>query len=153
MTGRADEGDARGRSGKPPWIGQDLLRLERFGAVHFQRSTRKTSLHPGHHARLLAAARHKSLLEAYAEEEKRRGPSMPERELAEVVARWRRDGVLDDGYRVRARLVDGRDSGVQLSAPLATHMQLTRACNLGCSHCYIPTDTGPDAEELGTDEV
>jgi radical SAM protein with 4Fe4S-binding SPASM domain len=61
--------------------------------------------------------------------------------------------VLDDDMRVIARLTDGRRGGRALSAPLLTHIQLTRACNLRCTHCFVDIMAKPDPHELSTTQM
>ncbi|MHC4829768.1 MAG: radical SAM protein [Planctomycetota bacterium] len=132
----------------------DLLRLEQFGAVHYQRSTSTTRLYPAPLARLLVAARDRSLLDVFvAEQRAGRMRKQDQVAFAHEVVRLQRDGVLDQGYRVRARLVDGRPHEATLSAPLVTHIQLTNACNLKCTHCYVPVGPHQNPDEMETEEI
>ncbi|GIW71054.1 MAG: hypothetical protein KatS3mg102_0596 [Planctomycetota bacterium] len=131
---------------RPDW--PDLLRLEGFGAVYYHRPRAATYLYPQHLAQLLAAARERSVLEVYLQQ--RAVLPLPESVFAREVAHWRRLGLLDEGYRLRARLLDGRGAGATLSAPLVTHVQVTGACNLSCSHCYVPVTPRPAPGEMDT---
>jgi radical SAM protein with 4Fe4S-binding SPASM domain len=130
----------------------DLLRLEGFGAVYYQRSTGDTLLFPEHLARLLAASRERGIVEAFARDPDAQR-ALSDLAFAREVADLRKRGVLDAGYRVRARLIDGRPAGVTLSAPLVTHIQTTLACNLACTHCYVPVTPNAAPDEMDTDTL
>ena len=137
-----------------PAAPQDLLRLEAFGALHYQHHTSTTRLLPKTIARWVAAASTDNVLDAYV----RQGPlhtrgQQEQQTFAQNVASLQRDGILCADYRLRARIVDGRIHGAPLSAPLVTHIQLTHACNLKCTHCYVPVTAQAPAGEMTTQQV
>lgn len=116
-------------------LGPDFLRLEPFGGLYYRRSD--TSFHAltPPLALLLASARDKSLIELWPEFERLVG--MDERAYAELVVEWKREGFVDESLYCRAQLLDNPREASGLSAPLVTHLQLTRACNLRCTHCFV----------------
>lgn len=132
-------------------MGPDLLRKERFGALYYHRAKATFDAVPPGLAKLLLAATRESALDAYA-----RTPAvygLEERALAEAVVRMQRDGMLDERFRCHARVVEAERSHGALIGPLVTHLQLTIACNLRCSHCYADIMAKPAPDELTTDEV
>lgn len=126
--------------------GPDLLRIERFGALYYQRRTATFMAVPSPLARLLAAATEVPLPEAYARLDG--SLSFDVEALAQEVVRWRRDGILDGHDRCPARVIDTERAEGALTGPLVTHVQLTRACNLRCTHCYVDTMAKRAPEEL-----
>jgi len=129
----------------------DLLRVERFGAAYYARRRTAFFLLPQPLAQLLAAARHESALVAYARAPGATGLS--EEALIAEVCRWQNDGLLDADYRCRAALVDNPSPQRALAAPLVTSIELTRACNLRCAHCYVDLSAKRSPLELRVDEV
>lgn len=131
--------------------GTDLLRKERFGALYYQRATCEFQALPPHLARLLLAATEESALDVYA-----RAPgafALDDERFAALVVRLQQAGMLDEGFRCRARVVEGDRGHGGLIGPLVTHLQLTIACNLRCSHCYVDVMAKPAPDELTTAEV
>jgi radical SAM protein with 4Fe4S-binding SPASM domain len=132
-------------------LGPDLLRRESFGALHYDRASCRFTAVPPVWARLLRAAAERPILEAFAA-----APAdfpLPPLELATQIAAWRRDGVLDATDRLAARRIDVPHGPGALGGPLVTHVQLTRACNLRCTHCYVDVMAKPAPEELDTARV
>ncbi|MEW5738193.1 MAG: radical SAM protein [Myxococcota bacterium] len=124
---------------------EDFLRLEHFGALYYSRRAAEfTALTPPE-AELLLDARWSSLPEAWARQSDGR---LSEEKLLATAARWRELGLLDDDLRCRARLVPRRWNQPILTGPLTTHLQLTHACNLTCSHCYVEVTKRPPPGEL-----
>ncbi len=123
-TGRAATTDSK-----------DILRKERFGALYYSRRTCQFYAVPIRLARLLVGATRDSALEVFARDPEACGLSEPQ--LLAQLLRWKRDGVLDDDYRCSARIVDGKRDHGAVSTPLVTHLQLTRACNTTCRHCFV----------------
>lgn len=129
----------------------DLLRKERFGALTYRRASSTFAAWTANEARLLLAATEGSVVDAYA-----RAPTawgVDEDRFAALVAGWRADGLLDDAWRCRARVVDEERAPGALVGPLVTHVQLTRACNLTCRHCYVDVTPKPTPDETTTDDV
>ncbi|MEE8409242.1 MAG: radical SAM protein [Myxococcota bacterium] len=130
---------------------KDILRKERFGALYYSRRTCQFHAVPIRLARLLVGATRDSALEVYAREPEACGLSEPQ--LLAQLLRWKRDGVLDDDYRCSARIVDGKRTHGAVSAPLITHLQLTRACNTTCRHCFVDIRPKPAPGEMSTAEI
>lgn len=129
----------------------DLLRKERFGALYYRRPSRTFYAVPPLLALLLDEARERSILEAYASRLHPFGPDEPS--FVRTVARWRRLGILDRDDRCRARVVEGSLDHRGLLGPMVAHVQLTRACNLRCEHCFVGVDARPAPGELAAAEL
>lgn len=129
----------------------DLLRLERFGALHYRRSTSTFDALPLPEARLLVAATARSILDCYARD--RCGLAQDDQTFAETVVRWQHAGLLDGSFRCRAQIVDNPRDRSGLTSPLVAHLLLTHACNLQCGHCYIAPTPQPATDELSADEI
>lgn len=143
---RAPSPSTRARSSHP-----DLLRKERFGALYYARETCSFSAMTPALSRVLLAATEESVLDVYARDPCASGFADDE-SFARQVVRWQKEGVLDEAFRCRARVID-EEHDRALTGPLVTHVQLTRACNLRCTHCYVDIMAKPAPEELSTAEV
>jgi radical SAM protein with 4Fe4S-binding SPASM domain len=129
----------------------DLLRKERFGALYYSRARASFYAVPGELAHVLVKARTKSALEVYAAD-----PAATQRsdeEFARQALAWQKQGILDDDFRMRAQVVDEDRSHGGITGPLVTHVQLTRACNLRCTHCYVDIMAKPHPDELSAREL
>jgi len=129
----------------------DLLRKERFGALFYRRADSTFTTLTGPEARLLVAATERSILDCFARD--RCGLEQDDLTFSETVVRWRQQGLLDCSFRCRARVVDNPRDRPGLGSPLVAHLQLTRACNLQCAHCYFVPSREPAANELDEDEI
>ncbi|MBI3179157.1 MAG: radical SAM protein [Deltaproteobacteria bacterium] len=132
---------------RPESLRPDILRVENFGAVYYHRRSAEFSVLPPPYARLLLGALRRHVMAAY-----KRAPEIATAALVAQVAHWRRQGVLDAAYRSTARVVR-RPAADSLSAPLVTNLQITRACNLRCQHCFVDIDTRPHPAELSMTQV
>lgn len=132
---------------------ESIVREEAFGAALLDGVTGRWSLVPTPLADIvLGAARSgTSFFDAYFA---RAGDSpYTESEVASHALFLSRAHILDDDMRVSARVVDDARSGHALSAPLLTHIQLTRACNMRCTHCFVDVMAKPDPRELTTEQM
>lgn len=130
---------------------QDILRLERFGSVYFRRGGGRFAVLPQHITSLLLAAREQNVLEAFARSPGAFGVA-EEQFIADVEALLG-EGLLDEEFQCRARVVQQDTGQPGLTAPFLTHIQLTRACNLRCSHCFVDITAKPDPRELSTQQL
>ena len=55
------------------------------------------------------------------------------------------EGAVDEDVGPRGSAGSGASA---LGAPLVTNIQLTRACNLTCDHCFVDVETKPHPREL-----
>lgn len=140
-----------GRSARVAAGWPDYLRKERFGAFYFRR--RDSSFHALRPlwAMLLEAACERSLVELFPEYERLTG--LDEAGFAELMLEWRREGFVDEHFRCRATLLDNPLDHGALSGPMITHLQLTRACNLRCTHCFVPIMAKRSPDELSVGEM
>ncbi len=127
----------------------DLLRKERFGALYYHRRTCTFSAVPPALARLLVDAAGESVVDAFARDDH----GIDQNDFAAEVVRLQGEGVLDDAFRCSAELVEAERGHGALIGPLVTHLQLTRACNLRCKHCYVDIMAKPAPDELSTAQV
>jgi radical SAM protein with 4Fe4S-binding SPASM domain len=136
-------------------LGPDLLRLEAFGALYYVRATAEFLSVPPRSARLLAAATQRSVMELYVENPARWGIELTD--LIREVVVWRQAGMLDENDRCPAVVVRGArrdESGNQaLLGPMVTNVQLTRACNLKCGHCFVDIWSKRDPNELSLEQI
>ncbi|MEW5851217.1 MAG: radical SAM protein [Myxococcota bacterium] len=129
----------------------DLLRIEHFGSLYYHRRTARFALLPPHLTRLLLDATRGNALEAYARDPK--GYDVDEETLIRDIEGLLHDGMLDEGFRCHARVLHHNGSHAALTGPLITHIQLTRACNLRCTHCFVDITPKPDPHELSTAQM
>ncbi|TNE46497.1 MAG: radical SAM protein [Deltaproteobacteria bacterium] len=127
----------------------DLLRLESFGSLYYERSRCSFHALPPHLTRLLVGSCQESALEVYARKPDSFG--MSETKLVETVVRWQKAGWLDESFRCKARILNKKGPRGVISGPLVTHLQLTHGCNLRCSHCYVSIVPKPPPDELSTE--
>lgn len=132
-----------------------IVRLEAFGAAVFARASGKWRLIPHELSSLLVHAHEQrvSFFDAYYAHAA--GSPYDEADAVAHAFELKKEGVLDDDMHVCARVIAPakRQRGtkiVPLSAPLLTHIQLTRACNLRCTHCFVDIMAKPDPHELST---
>lgn len=135
----------------PPVQTGDLLRMERFGAFYYRRETAEFLTVPKAGARLLAAATRRSVMELYAEDPARW--NLPLDVFLREAVIWRRAGMLDEHDRCRATVIRGAPMGGELLGPLVTNVQLTRACNLECDHCFVDVWHKRDPNELSLAQI
>lgn len=131
--------------------GRDLLRMERFGALYYVRATAEFLAVPPSSARLLAAATERNVMELYVEDPERWGISLTDF-IAEAIT-WRQKGLLDENDRCPAVVVRGERASGELIGPLVTNIQLTRACNLECGHCFVDVWHKRDPNELSLEQL
>lgn len=127
----------------------DLLRLESFGALYYERERCSFHALPPHLTRLLVGACHESVLDVYARKPEAYG--LNETQLVDTVVRWQQAGWLDSSFRCHARILTKKGPRGVLSGPMVTHLQLTHGCNLRCSHCYVSIVPKPPPDELSTE--
>ncbi|MFH1809318.1 MAG: radical SAM protein [Pseudomonadota bacterium] len=146
VSARTCASDLATPSHPSPSTAPDVLRKERFGALWYRRSDCSTEAIPPGPAILLASSTQESILTQYA----RQGgvPGLDDQAFSLLVASWRREGMLDAGFRCTAQVVDTPRTHPALTAPLVTHVELTRACNLRCAHCYMDVVASPARDEL-----
>lgn len=118
-----------------PMLRQNLLRAESFGGFFYNQQSGLTSVLPQKLFDLLVLAREASILELYANNTAIF--SGGDHAFAELVADWQDKGFLDAQFRCAARLVRNRPVAQGLTAPTTLHFDLTTACNLHCTHCYV----------------
>lgn len=129
----------------------DLFRVEPFGGLYYRR--RDSTFHAFDEVQtlLLRAARVTSLVTAYPEIAPRL--ALDDRAFAELLTFWQREGFLDDEFRAHAELRENPPGQGAASAPLITHVELTRACNLRCTHCFVPIMAKRAPDELSVGEL
>ncbi len=129
----------------------DLFRREAFGGLYYRR--RDASFHAFDHAQtaLFHLAREQSLVDAFPAFERRFGTDA--RAYAETLTHWQQQGFIDDGFRSHAELRDNPPGWRAASAPLITHVELTQACNLRCTHCFVPVMARRSADELSVAQL
>lgn len=131
-------------------MGPDLLRCESFGSVLYRRADASFEVYPPAMTSLLLAARHDNIMACW----QRAAPNPNVHGLDFTtfvvdVASLRERGVLDEDYRLTADVVVPPQLPAQgLAAPLVTNIQLTRACNLHCDHCFVDVEARPHPDEL-----
>ena len=114
---------------------RDLLRAESFGGFFYSQRSGQTQILPRKLFAIMAAARHASVLDLYAQDSGIFPGS--DRDFAVAVAEWQDRDLLDENYSCNARLVENTPMAQGLTAPTTLHLDLTTACNLHCSHCYV----------------
>ncbi|MBI2376932.1 MAG: radical SAM protein [Deltaproteobacteria bacterium] len=127
--------------------GRDVLRVEHFGAIHYARRGATFEVFPPAFAALLEGATERHIMDVWRDDP--RGISLSE--LVGEVARLMDAGILVE-YRCPARVVSDPQPA-SLSAPLVTNVQLTRACNLTCEHCFVEIDTQRHPRELSLEQL
>lgn len=132
-------------------IGPDLLRKEAFGGLYYHRAAAEFSSLPPQLAWLLVEGTRRSVVELYAEAPETVG--MDEAAFIRTVVQCQRRGLLDDQHRCRAEVIEGDTSHGGLMGPMVTNVQLTKACNLRCEHCYVDITAKPHPDELSTDQI
>jgi radical SAM protein with 4Fe4S-binding SPASM domain len=130
--------------------GPDLLRMERFGGLYYKRKTAEFFSVPERGARILKAATRRNIMDLMVREPERWGFSLEE--FVMEAAQWRRMGILDEADRCPAQVVNGNRSHGGLMGPMVTNVQLTRACNLTCGHCFVDVWRKRDPNELSTQQ-
>ena len=152
-----DDADPRGRSAersqtsaeREAWRGLDILRLEPFGALHYSRATAAFQVFTPEFTALLLEAQHRHIMEAYADDSR----GIDAVDFILEVARLRDLGILDEDHRLHVRVVRPDDLPAEgLSAPMVTNIQLTRACNLHCDHCFVEVETKRHPDELSLEQ-
>jgi radical SAM protein with 4Fe4S-binding SPASM domain len=125
--------------------------MERFGALYYSRATAEFTAVPRRSAHLLEAATRRSVMELYAESPGRWGLSLTD-VVRELVV-WRARGMLDENDRCPAVIVRGESASGELIGPMVTNLQLTRACNLECGHCFVDVWHERDPNELSLEQI
>jgi len=129
-------------------VQRDVLRLEHFGAVHYARETAAMEVFPPAFAAFLAGAAERHIMDVWRDDP--RGVDLGD--LVCEVARLQELGILDEDYRLPARVL-GNVTPHSLSPPLVTNIQLTRACNLSCDHCFVDVETQRHPRELSVAQL
>lgn len=129
-----------------------FLRREWFGGLFYQpRVHEYFRLAPEHFTLLADAARSgQSIVKSYGRLNSELITGMDE--LADQIWCWQEQGLLDEDLGCSACVVDEPGLPGLLSAPLYLHVQLTRACNQHCRHCFVDTDAARSADELTVDD-
>jgi radical SAM protein with 4Fe4S-binding SPASM domain len=130
---------------------RDILRIESFGALYYSRARASFAPIPPAETDLLLSATESSLFDAWA-----RRPadfSISKDALIALAARWQDEGWLDEDLRVNAEVIWKSSPPGVLNGPLVTNLQLTKACNLRCTHCYVDIQPRPAPGELTTAEI
>ncbi len=127
--------------GKP-----DLFRIEPFGGLYYRR--RDSSFHAFTPAQttLFREALNGSLVDAFPRLERALNVDM--KTFAETLTFWQNQGFLDGGFRAHAHLRENPPGDHAASAPLITHLELTQACNLRCTHCFVAVMAKRSPHEL-----
>lgn len=124
----------------------DLLRLEYFGGLYYSRRSCTFTAVPPRQMTLLVGALSVPAPQAGRGE-------LSSREAESLIAQWRAEGWLDSELRCNARLLPRQFPERILSGPLVTHLQLTHACNLTCTHCYVDISAKPKPGEMSTEHA
>jgi radical SAM protein with 4Fe4S-binding SPASM domain len=133
--------------------GSDLLRDEYFGAFYYSRAKAQFQAVTPAHRDLLLAAREAPAIEVY-----RRDPSAwpwPGEIFHGIVEHMTEAGQLDAEGLCRAVHVPRPPRAIAgvLTGPIATHLELTRVCNLRCKHCYADVVKTKPEGELSLEQI
>ena len=132
-------------------LGPDLFRKESFGALYYRRSDARFFALPPEEAALLAASTTLSAMEVREREPERF--ALDDNALIKAALFWKREGLVDDDFRLHATIIDDDRSHGALLGPMVTNIQLTRACNLSCGHCFVDIWKQRDPDELSLEQI
>lgn len=137
---------------RPPPTGTSFLRREWFGGLFYQpRAHEYFRLAPEHFTLLADSARTgESILKSYGRLNSQLITGMDE--LADQIWSWQEQGLLNENLCCSACVIDQPGQPGLLSAPLYLHLQLTRACNQHCLHCFVGTSPERASDELTVDD-
>ncbi|MBN2362421.1 MAG: radical SAM protein [Deltaproteobacteria bacterium] len=139
-------------SPQPRSFAVSFLRREWFGGLFYvPRVHEYYRLAPEHFSLLADAARSgESVIKSYGRLNTELITGMDE--LADLIWCWQEQGLLDEDLGCSACVVDEPGLVGLLSAPLYLQVQLTRACNQRCRHCFVDTCAAPAVGELTADD-
>ena len=132
--------------GKP-----DLFRIETFGGLYYRRHDASFHAFTPTQTALFQESLVESLVEAYPRLETAFG--LEARPFAEMLTFWQQEGFLDADFRGHAALRQNPPGWHAASAPLITHVELTQACNLRCTHCFVPVMAKRSPKELSLESL